>query len=174
VTTLGRGKFSLIFNLANGIGESVILYGFGHPSRIMMLPEMVQPGGIIHSFTQLQEENQVLGAEIELSRDTPEAEASIQWRFTFGVFSPMPPPFHGAGCNAHDERWLIARSSPDEGSAWLELCHLYFGCELLLDCGAINPNGTIRFFPKRDDGVHTLKNRTFDLVWLDRHIDRAG
>ena len=113
----------------------------------MMLSEMVQPSGIIHSLTQLHEQNQVLGSEIELPRDTPEVEASIRWQFTFGIFSPMSPPFHGAGCNEHDERRLIARSSPDESPAWLELCHLYFGCELLLDRCAITPNGTNRPFP---------------------------
>ena len=92
LTTFDRREILPIFNSAHGGGKALILDRFDHPQRIMMLPEVIYPGCIVHPFSQLHEERQIVRPKIELPTGARKVEASVHGQFPLGVLSPMPLP----------------------------------------------------------------------------------
>ena len=126
----------MILDSTHRSGKDVVLNRFEHPCRVMMLPEMMQPCRIVHSFPQLHEENQVVGAKIELPRGARKVEASVQGQFPLGILSPMPLSLYGAGSHVHTEWLFIDTAIPDKGAIGLEMGDIQ--CRgRLLDRGAV-------------------------------------
>ena len=64
---LSRVEVALLLYLVNRIGQIHILDRFRHPCGVMPSPEMVQPCRVIHAFSDLHEQDEVLRAQVQLS-----------------------------------------------------------------------------------------------------------
>src|SRR5262245_20550707 len=84
------GRQSRVHFRALRLGRQLcILDGVPEPAGIVPVPEVVEPGLVIHPIRHLHEEHEVLGAEIQLAGGTPEEEALVLAQLTGGVLSDV-------------------------------------------------------------------------------------
>ena len=84
-----------------------------------MPPEVVEPGFVVDPGGQLQEENQVVGAEIQSSFRPAKIKAAFRNQQAFGVFATVAAAL-GAACWEPDgqRRTVVGFRAPDDGFAF--------------------------------------------------------
>src|SRR5205823_2226358 len=104
-----RGLFRKDF-VGNGLPE---------PARVVGLAEMMEPGGIVHSFGQLQEEDQVLSAQVKLALRAAKVEAPFRRYLTYGVLARVPAMLHPTRSDSQPQRRGVLALPPEEDLAGL-------------------------------------------------------
>src|SRR5580700_8254266 len=78
---------------------------------------MMGPGFVVHALGDLNKRIQIVRAQVELSRRTPEEKAAVGPQLSFRIFAPMPAYFTGGGLDAHRNGAVRAVNEPDEDVA---------------------------------------------------------
>jgi hypothetical protein len=71
------GQLGLLFDVLGTRRQLVVFDVRAKPAEVVALPQMVHPGFRIHSFSQLQEDMQVLGSEVEFVGRPAKIEATM-------------------------------------------------------------------------------------------------
>src|SRR5687768_12385829 len=77
--------------------------------------KMVEPGGIIDAVGNLQEQHEILRAQIQFSFRTTKVEAAVFRQCALGVLSLVTFSIELTGCDAHRKRILADARVPYQG-----------------------------------------------------------
>src|SRR4051812_31977203 len=71
------------------LGEIPIFDALAKPPRVIAVMQMMQPGLVVDTVGDLQEQGEILGAQIELLLRSAKVEADLRPQITLGVLAQM-------------------------------------------------------------------------------------
>ena len=76
---------------AAGFGREIfVAYHIAEPSRVIAASKVMKPRCIVDAVPELEEEVEILGAQVQLVLGTPKIEAVVFRNFSFRVLAPVP------------------------------------------------------------------------------------
>src|SRR5262249_36670941 len=73
------------------VGELRVLDHVAHPRRVLTVPKVEGPRGLVHALGQLDEADQIRGAQVETGGGAAEEERAIGWELALGVLAQVAP-----------------------------------------------------------------------------------
>src|SRR5262249_8634678 len=120
-TGIPRRRPGLLLELLGFAGEVGVLDLAAKPFRVVALAEVVHPGLVIDPVGDLEEQVEVLGAEVELALGAAEVEAAVRPEVALGILAGMPPALRARWKTTHPDRRPLRAPPPGEDLARLEL-----------------------------------------------------
>jgi hypothetical protein len=76
---------------AAGLGcEVLVADHVAEPSRVIATAKVMKPRGIVDALRELEEEVEILGAQVQIPLRTPKVKAVVLRNFSLGVLALVP------------------------------------------------------------------------------------
>src|SRR5262245_56249122 len=110
---------------------------------------MIDPGPVVDAVRNLEEDDEVLSPEVELSVGAAEVKASLLRQLALGILPDVAPPL-GLRLTGADPNRLRRSPVPEQDFSPLEPALRHFG-PVLVNRAGIAPEGLFRVVSHRDD-----------------------
>src|SRR5690606_11400728 len=98
-------------------GEVVVLDGFSKPSGVVAAMQVEEPGVVVDAVGELQEQDQVLRAQVQRVVGPAEVEAPVFGQLAFGVLARVPLVALLRAIGSQPARGTVALALPEQHSS---------------------------------------------------------
>src|SRR5262245_59708233 len=134
---------------------------------------MMEPGVLVDTFGELQELNQIAGAQIELLLLAAKEKAALGRELTFRVLAGVPPSLGMARRDLQEHGGRVTTDVPEKGLAWRQVFLIYLR--------HVHPAHTTELFervvrglPNDDERFHVAQRLGRDQVRMHADLQNSG
>src|SRR5579884_3292955 len=96
------------------VGQALVFDTGAEPAGVVAAPQVVQPRGVVHALGELQEDDQVLGAQVQLPLGAAEVEALLCQQLSLRILAPVAAALRARRLDAHLHGRRLHLGLPDQ------------------------------------------------------------